>query len=87
MNGCPGCARWPGHCSSGACAANELPAAGSVREGFISGRLALVDAVVTLAASPALRREVAAAARERVLERFDIDRVGARYLSLNKELL
>lgn len=62
-------------------------AAGSKRDGFLSGRSALVDAVATLAASPALRREVAAAARERLLERFDIDRVEARYLSLDKELL
>ncbi len=48
---------------------------------------ALAEAVVTLTASPALRREVGAAARERILERFDIDRVGAQYLSLYQELL
>jgi glycosyltransferase involved in cell wall biosynthesis len=47
---------------------------------------ALAEAVTTLAGSPALRRELAAAARERILERFDIDRVGARYLSLYEEL-
>lgn len=60
--------------------------AGSKWDGSLSGRSPLVDAVATPAASFALRREVAAAARERVLERFDIDRVGSRYLSLDKEL-
>jgi len=48
---------------------------------------ALAEAVATLTASPALGREIAAAARERILERFDIDRVGAQYLSLYQELL
>lgn len=48
---------------------------------------ALAEAVATLAASAALRREVGSAARQRALERFDIDRVGARYLSLYQELL
>jgi glycosyltransferase involved in cell wall biosynthesis len=48
---------------------------------------ALAEAVATLTASPALRREIAAAARERILERFDIDRVGAQYLSLYQTLL
>lgn len=47
---------------------------------------ALAEAVATMAASPALRRELAAAARVRILERFDIDRVGAKYLSLYEEL-
>jgi glycosyltransferase involved in cell wall biosynthesis len=47
---------------------------------------ALAEAVATLTASPALRRELAASARERVLERFDIDRVGAQYLSLYEAL-
>ena len=47
----------------------------------------LAEAVATLTASPALRREIAAAARERILERFDIDRVGAQYLSLYQALL
>ncbi len=47
---------------------------------------ALAEAVRTLLASSALRREVGAAARERILERFDIDRVGAQYLSLYEEL-
>jgi glycosyltransferase involved in cell wall biosynthesis len=47
---------------------------------------ALAEAVTTLAGSPALRRELAAAARERILERFDIDRVGGKYLSLYEEL-
>lgn len=47
---------------------------------------ALAEAVATLLASPALRREVAMAARERILERFDIDRVGPQYLSLYEEL-
>ena len=48
---------------------------------------ALAEAVATLTASSALRREIAAAARARILERFDIDRVGAQYLSLYQELL
>ena len=48
---------------------------------------ALAEGVATLTASPALGREIAAAARERILERFDIDRVGAQYLSLYQELL
>ncbi len=47
---------------------------------------ALAEAVATLTASSALRREIAAAARERILERFDIDRVGAKYLSLYEDL-
>jgi glycosyltransferase involved in cell wall biosynthesis len=47
---------------------------------------ALVEAVATLLASPALRQEVALAARERILERFDISHVGDQYLSLYKEL-
>jgi glycosyltransferase involved in cell wall biosynthesis len=48
---------------------------------------ALADAVATLTAFPALRGEIAAVARERILERFDVDRVGAQYLSLYQELL
>jgi glycosyltransferase involved in cell wall biosynthesis len=48
---------------------------------------ALAEAVATLTASPTLRLEVATAARERILEQFDIDRVGAQYLSLYQELL
>jgi len=48
--------------------------------------LALAQAVATLTASPALRREIAAAARERILERFDINRIGAQYLTLYEEL-
>ncbi len=48
---------------------------------------ALAEAVSTLTASSALRREIAAAARARILERFDINRVGAQYLSLYRELL
>jgi glycosyltransferase involved in cell wall biosynthesis len=48
---------------------------------------ALAEAVATLLTSPALRREVGVAARERILERFDIDRVGTQYLSLYQELL
>jgi glycosyltransferase involved in cell wall biosynthesis len=47
---------------------------------------ALAEAVATLTASPALRRDLAAVARERILERFDIDRVGPKYLSLYEEL-
>lgn len=47
---------------------------------------ALAEAVATLTASPALRRELAASARERILKRFDIDRVGAQYLSLYEAL-
>lgn len=47
---------------------------------------ALAEAVTTMVASPTLRQEVAVAARARVLERFDIDRVGAQYLSLYEEL-
>ncbi len=47
---------------------------------------ALAEAVATLVASPALRREVAAAGRATVLERFDIHRVCAQYLSLYEEL-
>ncbi len=48
---------------------------------------ALAEAVATLLASSALRREVAAAGCTRILERFNIDRVGAQYLSLYQELL
>ena len=48
---------------------------------------ALAEAVATMVASPVLRREVAAAARVRILEQFDIARVGAQYLSLYQELL
>jgi len=48
---------------------------------------ALADVVATLTAFPALRGEIAAVARERILERFDVDRVGAQYLSLYQELL
>jgi glycosyltransferase involved in cell wall biosynthesis len=47
---------------------------------------ALAEAVATLLGSPSMRREVAMAARERILERFDIDRVGAQYLCLYEEL-
>jgi glycosyltransferase involved in cell wall biosynthesis len=47
----------------------------------------VAEAVATLTASDVLRREVAGAARKRVLERFAIDRVGAQYLSLYQELL
>jgi glycosyltransferase involved in cell wall biosynthesis len=48
---------------------------------------ALAEAVSVLAGSASLRREMGAAARERILERFDIDRVGAQYLSLYEDLL
>ena len=47
---------------------------------------ALAEAVATLVASPALRREIGAAGRAAVLERFAIQRVGAQYLSLYEEL-
>jgi len=47
---------------------------------------ALAEAVATLVASHALRREIAAAGRARILEQFDIHRVGAKYLSLYEEL-
>ncbi len=47
---------------------------------------ALAEAVATLLSSPALRREVSAAGRARVLEQFDIQRVGAQYLSLYESL-
>jgi glycosyltransferase involved in cell wall biosynthesis len=47
---------------------------------------ALAEAVATLTASPALRREIASAARERIVEGFDIGRVGAQYLSLYEDL-
>lgn len=48
---------------------------------------ALAEAVGTLAAGPALRREVGAAARAAVEERFAIHRVGTQYLSLYEELV
>lgn len=48
---------------------------------------ALAEAVATMVASPVLRREVATAALARIREQFDIDRVGAQYLSLYQELL
>jgi len=47
---------------------------------------ALADAVADLMVAPALRRELGMAGRARVLEQFDIQRVGARYLSLYEEL-
>jgi glycosyltransferase involved in cell wall biosynthesis len=47
---------------------------------------ALADAVAALMTAPALRRELGTAGRARVLEQFDIQRVGARYLSLYEEL-
>lgn len=61
-------------------------AAGSKWDGFLNGRSALADAVATLAASPSLRREAATAARERILERFDIDCVGVKCLALYEDL-
>lgn len=48
--------------------------------------VALSEALGALVASSALRREVGGAARQRTLERFGIDRVGAQYLSLYEEL-
>ncbi len=47
---------------------------------------ALAEAIATLVAAPALRRDIGAAARAAVLDRFDIQRVGAQYLSLYEEL-
>jgi glycosyltransferase involved in cell wall biosynthesis len=47
---------------------------------------ALAEAVGALVGDPALRRGLGAAGRAEVLERFDIHRVGARYLSLYEEL-
>ena len=47
---------------------------------------ALADAVADLMAAPSLRRELGIAGRARVLEQFDIQRVGARYLSLYEDL-
>lgn len=47
---------------------------------------ALADAVADLMAAPSLRRELGMAGRARVFEQFDIQRVGARYLSLYEEL-
>jgi glycosyltransferase involved in cell wall biosynthesis len=47
---------------------------------------ALAEAVATLVASPTLRREISAAGRARILDRFDIQRVAAQYLSLYEEL-
>ncbi len=48
--------------------------------------IALSEALDALVASSTLRREVGCAARQRTLERFGIDRVGAQYLSLYEEL-
>lgn len=48
--------------------------------------VALSQALDALVASSALRREIGGAARQRTLERFGIDRVGAQYLSLYEEL-
>lgn len=47
---------------------------------------ALSEAVRTLVAAPTLRREMGGAGRATVLERFDVNRVGAQYLSLYEEL-
>lgn len=47
---------------------------------------ALAEAIATLVAAPALRRDIGAAARAAVLDRFAIQRVGAQYLSLYEEL-
>ncbi len=47
---------------------------------------ALADAVAALMTAPALRRELGTAGRARVLEQFDIQRVGARYLSMYEGL-
>lgn len=46
----------------------------------------LTEGVARLAASHALRREIGAAGQTRILEQFDIHRVGAKYLSLYEEL-
>jgi glycosyltransferase involved in cell wall biosynthesis len=46
----------------------------------------LAQALRALAASPALGREMGAAARRRILERFDIRLVGEEYLSLYRSL-
>jgi len=47
---------------------------------------ALAQAIESLVASPDLRRELGASAQARALERFDIQRIGAQYLSLYEEL-
>jgi glycosyltransferase involved in cell wall biosynthesis len=47
---------------------------------------ALAEAIATLAASPALRREIGAAARTLIVDRYDMRRVVAQYLSLYEEL-
>jgi glycosyltransferase involved in cell wall biosynthesis len=47
---------------------------------------ALAEAISTLAASPALRRELGAAARSLIEDRYDMRRVAAQYLSLYEEL-
>ena len=60
--------------------------AGFKRDGFLNGRSTLADAAAALTASPARRREMAAAGRARILEQFDIHRVGSKYLSLYEDL-
>jgi glycosyltransferase involved in cell wall biosynthesis len=47
---------------------------------------ALAEAITTLAASPALRREIGAAARTLIEDRYDMRQVMAQYLSLYEEL-
>lgn len=47
---------------------------------------ALAEAVGTLVAAPALRRQIGAAGKTAVLDRFAMERVGAQYLSLYEEL-
>ena len=48
---------------------------------------ALAEAIGTLAAAPALRGEMGATGRARVLKQFDIHQVATQYLSLYAELL
>jgi glycosyltransferase involved in cell wall biosynthesis len=53
----------------------------------VGSSAALAEAITALADSPALRREIGAAARTVIEDRYDMKRVAARYLSLYAELV
>jgi glycosyltransferase involved in cell wall biosynthesis len=53
----------------------------------VGSAAALAEAITALADSPALRREIGAAARTVIEDRYDMKRVVAQYLSLYADLV
>jgi glycosyltransferase involved in cell wall biosynthesis len=53
----------------------------------VGSSAALAEAITALADSPALRREIGAAARNVIEDRYDIQRVTSQYLSLYADLV